>query len=363
VFIYLNISMFEFSEFAPCLSLTQENSGASLLYVYTLGSTMKCTLYSLVVVDVGRKVDHSGKEVTTKSVRSAPVYVEILPKYRVLDTFHKTVAGKKAVFMIKFYDPDDIVVEGKVDVQNPFDPHVLELKKELVSQCLAYARKLDHASDVYEEYSLYCISGYTNLNTLVTKNRGKIIGLMRSEMEPMDPVVVETALRESSLKYSSDDLAVVGWDSSVVFSDQDEFPEIIEILTVSNIELLNARLMNEELEESLLKLSSLMKKRLGYFKLREALNFVLHMRTEALFKFDHIKRNINRYGDWYTAKLYGLATDKFHIAEKMQEVYRKLDTFEDVYQMLSEQINWYYLMLLEVGIFLLIVWEVLAAFF
>ncbi len=323
---------------------------------------MKSKLVSFVIVDVGRHVE-KGREVATKSARAAPGYVEILPKYRVLETFHKTVAGKKAVFNVKFYEPDDIVVEAAVDVANPFEPRVLELKKELVSQCLEYAKKRDGASDLYEEYSVYCIAGYKNLNMLVNKNRGKIIGLMRSEIEPMDTEVVDSAFRQSSLKYSADDLAVIGWDSAIIFSDPDEFPEIVEILTASNIELLNSRLMNDDLEESLLTLSSLLRKRLGYFKLREALDKAIIMRTKALFKSDHIKRNINRYGDWYTAKLYGLAMDKFHVQEKMQEVYRKLDTFEDIYQMLSEQINWYYLMVLEVGIFLLIVWEVVAAFF
>ncbi|MBI4016486.1 MAG: hypothetical protein HY363_02215 [Candidatus Aenigmarchaeota archaeon] len=325
---------------------------------------MKCKLVSFVVVDVGKHVETAGREVETKCTRSAPGYVEILPKYKVLESFQKTVAGKKAEFTVKFYEPDDVVVEASVEASNPFDSRILDLKKALADNCLEYAKKTENASDIYEEYSVYCIWDYKNLGSIVKKQKARLIGLMRSEIEEMDKKVVDTAFEQSSLKYSSDDLAVIGWDSAIVFSDKDEFPEITEILVASNIELLNSRLINNELEESLLKLSFLLrKKKIGYMRLREALNYVITMRTDALFKFDHIKKNINRYGDWYTAKLYALATEKFHTGEKMQEVYRKLDTFEDVYEMLYEQVNWYYLMILELGIFLLIVWEVAAAFF
>ena len=46
---------------------------------------------------------------------------------------------------------------------------------------------------------------------------------------------------------------------------------------------------------------------------------------------------------------------------KAQEIYRKLDTFENLYQMVYEKVNGYYMMIIELGVFLLIVWEVIAA--
>ena len=52
-----------------------------------------------------------------------------------------------------------------------------------------------------------------------------------------------------------------------------------------------------------------------------------------------IEKNIKLIGDWYSAKLYDLASRKFFLDSWRRSIGRKLDTLEDVYTMTSENLS------------------------
>lgn len=326
------------------------------------GGFMHYEIITVVAVDVGRFF-HSGKPGEVKQARSAPPYRDMLPKYRELAHDLVTIHEKKVHVVTKFYEPDTVVVEAHAIVEDLFSDDILEFKKSMLKVCSDIARKRDHFADVYEEYSMFCVSGYKDISHF-DRHKAHIVGLMRSEVEEMDKDVVEAALRESSLKYSSNDLVVIGWDSAVLFSDQpSEFPEIIEVLTVANIQLLQIRLLNKELESGIDNIGKLLaSKKIGWLKLRNTLMQIISLRVRSLFELEQTKADINLLGDWYTANLYSLAAKKFHLDDKMDEIHKRLDALEDVYEMISGRLDSSYMLMMELLITFLIIIELGLAF-
>ena len=324
---------------------------------------MKARLIALVAVDIGRAL-REGRQVELKAVRSAPPYIsKVLPSFRIVAEEQRTIAGRKVAFTAKFYRPDRIVIEAATDVENPFDPVLLKLRDTLVDECLDLAkRRYGAAADIYEEYGIYAIWEYERLEPIVERNKARIVCMLRSEYEEMDKGVVEQAMADSTLRYSADDLVAVGWDGAVVFSDQDEVPEIVNMLTLGNIELLQLRLFSREVEGLLGKMREAHATRRLWGALRGMFRWVIEARTKLLLEFEESKRNIDLFGDWYTAKLYKLVSEKFHTAERRGEIEKKLATVEDIYEMVQERLQSRYMLFLETGIFLLIVLEVIAAF-
>jgi hypothetical protein len=323
---------------------------------------MKARLIALVAVDIGRALKE-GKEVALKAVRSAPPYISrVLPRFRIVGEEQRTIAGRKVAFTAKFYEPDRLVVEASVDVDNPFDPALIKLRDTLIDECLDLAKRRYSASaDLYEEYGIYAIWDYERLEPLVDRNKARIVCMLRSEYEEMDKGVVESAMENSILKYSADDLVAVGWDGAVVFSDPDEIPEIVNVLTLGNIELLQLRLFSREVESLLARMRDAFSTRKLWGALRGMLRWVVDSRTKLLLEFEQSKRNIDLFGDWYTGKLYELIARKFHITERLAEIEKKLDTVEDVYEMMHERLQSRYLLVLETFVALLILFEVVHA--
>lgn len=320
---------------------------------------MHYEIITIVAADVGRSF-HTGIETKAKPSRSAPPYSDILPKYRELSHDLETINGKKVHITTKFYAPDIIVVEAHAIVDDLFAKDVVDFKKEMLIVCSNLARKRDHFADICEEYTMFCISGYKHISQF-DRYKSHIVGLMRSEVEEMDKDVVDSALKESSLKYSSNDLVIVGWDGAVLFSDNPaEFAEIIEVLIAGNIQLLKIRLLNKELEDGIDSINkNILAKRIGWFNLRKTLMHIVQLRTSSLQDLEHTRANINLLGDWYTATLYALASKKFHLDEKMAEVNKRLDVLEDVYEMFTERLNSSYMLILELLVVIMILYEII----
>ncbi|MBI4141433.1 hypothetical protein HY484_00740 [Candidatus Woesearchaeota archaeon] len=319
-------------------------------------------IVSFIVASAGKRL-HAGAPTSPQLARSAPPYSDLLPPYREVAHEIISVGGKRVHVITKFYEPDVVVVEARSFVDSFWNNAALSFKRAIVDACVELAEKRYRFDDIYEEYTVFCVSGYKSLREF-DKYHGRIACLMRNEIEPMEKFVVDAALSDSSLRYSSYDWVVVGWDAAVLFMDEaQEFPEVIEVLIVANIQLLKIRLLNKELESGLISIKQVLStKRLIGWQLRDTLKQIIQLRTTSLFELEHAKTNINLLGDWYTATLFSLASKKFHLDNKTAEVEKRLDALEDVFEMVSSRVDSFYLIVLEALIVLLIIFEIVLAF-
>lgn len=298
---------------------------------------------SFIIVESSRA--KRGKEAALPApVKSAPHYFEkTVPSQFILNQDKAKIGDTEVDIIVKTYPPDIVVVESTVEVPDIFSEDVLELKDKLLNLCFEVAKKNGGKDELSEEYTVYQISGYKGDPELfLQKNFQKVAGLLKSEKLELDEKEVEYTL-SFQLKYAKDDLAIVDWDGTFLFDPEGEFGETIELLELANFQLLRYRMLDRDLDERLQKVSKLTQREGGrWFRTKEvaqAFREVIKVRSQSIAEFEALDRDIKLIGDWYSARLYDLMSKKFRLDAWSHTIKEKLDSLEDTYDIVSENLG------------------------
>jgi hypothetical protein len=307
---------------------------------------------SFVIVESARV--KRGKEVAPSApAKSAPHYFEkTVPNQFILNQNKSKIGDIEVDLIAKTYPPDVILVEGTVEVSDIFAEEILELKDKVHDLCFEVAQKNGGKNEPSEEYTVYQIFDYKGDPELfLQKNSQKITGLLKSEKLELDEKEVEYTL-SFQLKYAKDDLAIVDWDGAFLFDPEGEFGETIELLELANFQLLRYRMLDRDLDERLQKVSKLTQWEGGgrWFRTKEvaqAFREVIKIRSQSIAEFEALERDIKLIGDWYSARLYDLISKKFRLDAWSQTIKEKLDSLEDAYDIVSENLGMSRMQVLE----------------
>lgn len=311
--------------------------------------------------------------VESRTIKSAPTYTDVIPKQKVIKLEKRAVNGDEVGFLVKTYLPDVVVVEASMEREDILSGRTMELKRRLVNECRAVLGEYSCDREFDEEYSVYCVSGYSGDPEVYLSMYGdRIAAFLKNEDVPLDEEEVRATLG-SSLKYGRDDITIVDWDGAFIFDSNGDFDGNIELFEIANLQLLRSRMLTDDLDERLEKTLHLLKvpKGLPIIKsrvVRAVLKEVIEIRTQSILESEAVERNIRLIGDWYSARLYSLIAKKFHLETWRTEINEKLDVLEDVYTMAAENFSlsfratlefvilagWLVLLLLYVGEFLLV---------
>ena len=309
--------------------------------------------------------------VATKTVKSAPSYPDVIPKQKIIRLDKRQVDSIGVDFIVKAYLPDVVVVEASLDMDKILSDTTLEFKRSLINECRKVLGEFGCDPLFDEEYSVYCISGYSGDPEVYLSRYGdKIAAFLKNERIALDEEEVRATLA-SYLKYGKDDITIVDWDGAFIFDSSGDFESNIELFEIANLQLLKSRILDYDLDERLEKTLRLVTtpKRLPVIRsgeVRKVVKEIIETRTLSILESEAVERNIKLIGDWYSAKLYSLISKKFHLESWKAEIKEKLDTLEDVYTMATENFSvsyratiefvilggWFVLLLLYVGEFL-----------
>ncbi len=310
--------------------------------------------------------------VEIKAVKSAPSYPDVIPKQKVIKLERRHVDGVEVGFLVKTYLPDVVVVEASLDLEDILSDATLDVKRSLIQECRRILGEFTCDPEYDEEYSVYCISGYSGDPEVYLSLYGeKIAAFLKNEKILLDEEEVHSTL-SSYLKYGKDDITVVDWDGAFIFDSAGDFQSNIELFEIANLQLLKSRILDDDLDERLEKTLHLIgsaRKRLPIIRsgeVRRVVKEIIETRTQSILESEAVERNIKLIGDWYSAKLYSLISKKFHLDNWKANIKEKLDTLEDVYTMATENFSvsyratiefiilagWFILLLLYVGEFL-----------
>ncbi len=310
--------------------------------------------------------------VEIKTVKSAPSYPDVIPKQKVIKVERRMCDGVEVGFVVKAYLPDVVVVEASLDMDHILSDTTLEFKRSLINECRRFLGEFGCDPQFDEEYSVYCISGYTGDPEVYLSMFGeKIAAFLKNERIALDEEEVRATL-SSYLKYGKDDITIVDWDGAFIFDSSGDFESNIELFEIANLQLLKSRILDYDLDERLEKTLRLMAVPKGVpiirsREVRRVVKEIIEIRTQSILESESVERNIKLIGDWYSAKLYSLISKKFHLDSWKAEIKEKLDTLEDVYTMATEYFSvsyraaleflilggWFVLLLLYVGEFFL----------
>lgn len=335
--------------------LNLENSSAS--------NSMDGIIIYTLIYSISKEVKVAKDEVV-KSVRSAPLYEESFLRFKVVqESIIREVGGRRVIFDLKIFEDSNLIIEA----QTPFDlkntGNISNLKKTLFEECRNLANEFN-PSAFFEEYIFFCVKDYGNtIDSYLSEHGETIAAMLKDESIKLAQKEIDDTLA-TNIRYGRQDITVVDWDGAFLIDASGEFKETIAVLEMANIQLLNFRILDKKLAEKIDML-----KRYGeprdldsFFHISPFMKNIIKIRSQSVLELETIESALKLYGDWYSGKLYDLASKKFHLNTWRAQVEAKLQVLGDLYEMVEHVVTERFNLILEFLIVVLIVLEIALAF-
>lgn len=176
---------------------------------------------------------------------------------------------------------------------------------------------------------------------------------------PLSEAMIEP-IKDCSLSYGPDDLVVVDWDTSFVYSS-DDVSDICDVLELANVQLLELRYFDDLLDKKISGLyRQVIEKRPTIFN--STINLLARDASRLYIEIsevvERIENSLKVIGDIYFARLYRLGIKRLQVTQWQSNVDNKLKNLLDISQMYMGELNNKRSHFMEIVIILLIAIEV-----
>jgi len=155
------------------------------------------------------------------------------------------------------------------------------------------------------------------------------------------------------LSYYENDLAVLDWDAALIVQEPGQLDEILYVLELANLQLAELeaydRILDTSLERSYRDLARQPRRS------REVMRELREIRLDLARFSDELSNITKFFGDWHLARLYENIAARFHLGDWHRTIDKKLNTLDDLYQLLSQDRTNQWMLTLEVTIVLLFI--------
>jgi hypothetical protein len=203
-----------------------------------------------------------------------------------------------------------------------------------------------------EAYTVFCLTdiGAPDVSPWLAANRAAVAELL-AEAKPggLSEMQIAEALRITR-SYSKTDMVIIDWDAALVVDLSGYMDDVLYVLELANLQLEEYRVMDQRLDHYLDRAyDDLKRRRFGFFG-----TYSKTLRTLRVFRVDVTKLNdevthISKFfGDWYLARVYLGALERFYLAQWRQSVENRLVPLDQLYSVVNADINNRRMVLLEV---------------
>lgn len=252
------------------------------------------------------------------------------------------------------------------------DQRAEALCAQLVKELAAHLAKPNLEKAPVEAYTVFCLQAIPGVEP------GAVPAWARSREREIAALLVEEAVpgrlsqdqvRETfrhSLSYSSNDFAVVDWDAALVADQSGYCEDVVYTIELANLQLVEFRLLDDRLDRFFLHAYDdleALSARSRFLALPQKTLRDLRTFRMDIAKMSEEVSNITKFvGDWYLARVYLAAKDRFHLAHWGTSIDRKLAQLDGLYRLVQSDINERRMLVLEVLIVLLFLIDVAALF-
>lgn len=229
----------------------------------------------------------------------------------------------------------------------------IEYLKTLGEIIKPHIRAFSINPDFFEDYSVY-----------VTDRRDDTIDpvpLLIGEKTKISPQIREDILK-NSLSYSTDDLAILSWDSALLCSPESP-TDIIDLIEFANVQVLELRYYDRELTREMEKMYEDIEHadRLSQFRRSRQYHAIMAKLMETSAEISEVIEKVNNLikvtEDVYYARVYAIALKVLRSGQWSESVSRKIDVIRGNYSMLSDEVRIQHSNFLEWVIIILIALE------
>jgi hypothetical protein len=271
--------------------------------------------------------------------------------------------GVAVTYAIPFQGP----VEKAQQLSNTLDASDVLLKdaRQRVETLVAAIRAVvarPHVADMVEDYVIIQaeqVKAGCVVDELPVRYAGELARVLRAEPESLSDEEIKDALA-CAISYSPEDLTLIDWYGALIFDQHAD--DVRAVLEFANLELLELRLLDHQLDDSLEDAYDVISERnwltaLGLSRSAH-LARVGHLEVDGAILFERVSNAIKLLGDQYLARVYRLVAQRFHLSEWNSAILRKLDTIESLYKKINDRNANRRLELLEWIIIILIAFEI-----
>jgi hypothetical protein len=264
----------------------------------------------------------------------------------------------------------DCVLSQLIALSEALDDHPLLLQDarqrvEALLTAVDGAIQRPHIADGVEDYALFhlmavgtpCASA-----ALYTTYAQDVAQMLRAERATFSEQEVQEVMSHR-IAFSHSDVTIIDWHAALLF-DQ-EADDVRAVLEFANVELLEMRSLDEQLDDALDQAYDAMghrprPRRRRPWATRADLQRVAQMQVDSAILFEGVNNALKLIGDQYLARVYRLTAQRFHLAEWDASILRKLQTLESIYQKMvdrttqrrMEVLEWIIIVLIAVSIVL-----------
>ena len=163
------------------------------------------------------------------------------------------------------------------------------------------------------------------------------------------------------LSYYENDLAVIDWDAALVIEEPANLDETLYVLELANLQLAELeaydRLLDEALERSYRDLADRRRR-----ARTEVMRELREIRIDLARLSDELQNISKFFGDWHLARIYQTISARFHLSDWHRTIDEKLKTLDNLYQLLNQDLNNRWMLILESTIVLLFVIDLVILF-
>ena len=215
--------------------------------------------------------------------------------------------------------------------------HLLADARERVSGLLAEVGtavsrpRLHESMEDFTVYHFEQFDGDISPTRLVAEHPKELARLLRAEKEDLGDEEIEEAIGTRT-SYSTKDCAVIDWNSSMFFGENAQ--DFVAVMEFCNVELLEMRFLDEQLDDDLEQAYQII---ITGKKGGADLNKMARLQMDSAILYEAVENALKLLGDQYLARVYRLASKKFHLPDWNASILRKLDTLDSIYNKMSDR--------------------------
>jgi len=247
----------------------------------------------------------------------------------------------------------------------PAARQIIERERAMWEPCVRerYTRKI--LSESYTVFAFRDVSGHGE--GVLKRHSHEVAGLLKGEDGSR---LHEKEVQEGTRKwfsYYTDDLIVVDWDAALLVDPDADYEDLLFVLEIANLQLLEFRAYDDYLDDLIAKsydeLGKMYRRPSLIRNVRGTVHELSLIRMEVAELADEADNITKFLGDWFLARVYQAAQEKFHIPAWRASVDDKLATVNKLYQLANDEADSLRLITLELLIVLLFILDLLLLFF
>lgn len=218
-------------------------------------------------------------------------------------------------------------------------------------------------ADFVEDYVIFSIDSFDQplaADTFCAEYAQEIAQILRAERQTLSDQEVNDAL-SARISFRTDDVTIVDWNATLLIDREGE--DVRAVLEFANVELLEVRYLDQKLDraldqayETLSKPTWRLPRIIGSYG--ADLRRVAELQVDNATLFEGVNNTLKLLGDQYLARVYRLASRRFHLDEWDGSILRKLETLESIYEKISDQASNQRMEMLEWVIIILIAFSI-----